>query len=350
MPQVFKRTWVDPKTGDKVSSRWYWLDYRVGGKRVIRRTDPATNNERAAEKQLYAALAGTAKDRDVLVSEVLDNYKSHLRTYSLSTWKSKGYWLDWWKGEYGSVRASEFGSAQVRKAIEVLERKGGRGRRGKPRPCKPGTVRGYLGLVKAAFNLAIDENLIEAHPLARLKIKHQSPKREATFEPAEIAAVKKHLEPWASQLVAVLAETGIRIGDALSLEWSSVDPKARVLRWVQQKTAGQERKPTTVPLTDGAIEAFAKPEHAHGLIFPGPDGRPRIYRVVLKTLRVAMTKAGVLGRTPHDLRRTFAQRLCDRRVDTREIAFLLGQKTTAMVEGKYTSVRVEQARQALEQV
>ena len=84
-------------------------------------------------------------------------------------------------------------------------------------------------------------------------------------------------------------------------------------------------------------------------MFGDPAGKPRIYRVVLKVLRNAMDEAGVLGRTPHDLRRTFAQRLSDGRADTREIAFLLGQQTTAMVETKYTTMRIERARQALEQ-
>jgi len=48
MPQVFKRTWTDKHSGEKVSSKWYWLDYRGGGKRVQRRTDPATNDKRVS--------------------------------------------------------------------------------------------------------------------------------------------------------------------------------------------------------------------------------------------------------------------------------------------------------------
>ena len=213
MPQVFKRKWAG-KDGAAVTSKWYWLDYRVGGKRKIERTNPPTNNERLAEKQLYARLAGTVRDRrEVLVSEIIGNYRSHLRVYSQSTLVKKGYWLDWWETQFGSLRASEFGHAQVRKAIEVLEKSGGRTRRGKARPVKPGTVRGYLGLLKAAFSRAVDEDLIDPHTIARLEIKHQSPRRSATFTDDDIMLTKSYLEPWAAKLVEVLAATGIRIGD-----------------------------------------------------------------------------------------------------------------------------------------
>ena len=344
MPQVFKRKWAG-KDGAAVTSKWYWLDYRVGGKRKIERTNPPTNNERLAEKQLYARLAGTVRDRrEVLVSEIIGNYRSHLRVYSQSTLVKKGYWLDWWETQFGSLRASEFGHAQVRKAIEVLEKSGGRTRRGKARPVKPGTVRGYLGLLKAAFSRAVDEDLIDPHTIARLEIKHQSPRRSATFTDDDIMLTKSYLEPWAAKLVEVLAATGIRIGDALALDWSAVDLQAATLTWTQQKTEAE----TVVPLSPAAVEAFGT--RGIGLVFPDPDGKPRIYRVVLRTLRDAMDAAGVKGRTPHDLRRTFAQKLADEGVDDRDIAFLLGQSSTAMVKSKYTYVKVERARKALARV
>lgn len=344
MPQVFKRTWLDRRTGEPVVSKWYWLDYRVGGRRKIERTNPPTNDKRLAEKQLYARLNGTVRSTDALVSEVIDNYRAHLRTYSKTTLEKKGYWLDWWKSNFGSLRASEFGHTHVRKAIEILEKTGGRTRRGKARPVKPGTVRGYLGLLKAAFSRAVDEDLIPPHTVARLEIKHQSPKRSVTFTQDEIDATCAHLESWAARLVRVLATTGIRIGDALTLNWSSVDLAGATLTWTQQKTEND----TIVPLSPAAVAAFGA--RGIGLVFPNAAGEPRIYRVVLRTLRDAMNAAGVKGRTPHDLRRTFAQRLADEGVDDRDIAFLLGQSSTAMVKSKYTYVKVERARKALARV
>lgn len=59
-----------------------------------------------------------------------------------------------------------------------------------------------------------------------------------------------------------------------------------------------------------------------------------------------MEQAGIEGKTIHDLRRTFAQRVRRSGAEASLVASLLGQKTTQMAE-VYSWAEVEQLRSAL---
>lgn len=119
------------------------------------------------------------------------------------------------------------------------------------------------------------------------------------------AAAPEHLKPLLTYLVC----TGVRLGEALALDWSQVDLSGmRVNVWADQ-TKGERRR--VVELTPAAVRALAA--------LPGRDGR--VFRThrgaayedkdtgggqIKSGWRTALVTAGLEGFTPHDLRHTFA--------------------------------------------
>jgi integrase len=127
------------------------------------------------------------------------------------------------------------------------------------------------------------------------------------------------LEPQAyATLMGLLAATGLRILEALSLQFSDVTPSGLLIR----KTKFQKTR--LVPLHDSATAAMERyltlrraVHHRLEGIFITDDGRPLVYATVRRNFRKMLAKAGIPpagGRFPriHDLRHTFAVRALER--------------------------------------
>lgn len=159
-----------------------------------------------------------------------------------------------------------------------------------------------------------------------------------------IACASPHLKP----LIIFCLNTGARMGEALSLEWTEVDLTARRVMFLDTKN-GESRG---VPLNIDVVEALANRDYPTGII--GPDGKRerkkirkgRVFRTpggadyplhehgggqVKTAWRGACGRAGIKGATPHTMRHTFASWLVMKKVPLRTVAELLGHKTLAMV-------------------
>lgn len=146
------------------------------------------------------------------------------------------------------------------------------------------------------------------------KLKHLT--REEVQRLADAAPA--HLAP----LIIFLAHTGLRMGEALSLEWEQVNLKARHILLLQTKNGTQRG----VPLNDVALAALANLAHRRGRVFRTHLGEPyqlKFTGQIKKGWKSACEKAGFVeislrrGRdgsmrrvihnsiTPHTLRHTF---------------------------------------------
>lgn len=105
----------------------------------------------------------------------------------------------------------------------------------------------------------------------------------------------------ASDLVAVIALTGLRLGEARSIEWSHLDLKACSLELLDTKN----RTDVILPLSDLAVEILkSRRGNKSKYVFPGRYGKGH-----LKDCRAQRELlAGITGVTftNHDLRRTFS--------------------------------------------
>jgi integrase len=136
--------------------------------------------------------------------------------------------------------------------------------------------------------------------------------------------------PYLYTVVVLALSTGARKGELLSLRWSDVDLKRRVLTFRETKN-GETR---SVPLTGNGFAVIAQHFKVRRLdtplVFPDRTGmRPLGIRGAFDN---AVERSGIADFHFHDLRHTFASYLAMNGASLLEIAEVLGHKTLAMVK------------------
>jgi integrase len=122
-----------------------------------------------------------------------------------------------------------------------------------------------------------------------------------------IAAAAPHLQT----LLMLLIGSGMRMAEALELDWRDVDlAGGRAILWPDQTKAKKRRN---VALPPRVVAALANLPHRQGAVIRRPDGRPYADRrregggQIKTAWKAALRRAGLdPDLTPHDLRHTWA--------------------------------------------
>lgn len=224
-------------------------------------------------------------------------------TQSLYAIRLKG-WLGW-LSENGNPPPVDVRGDTVRTFLEGMREKG----------WKDDTLDGAFRILRTFFRWLEREGLIFANPMQRV----ERPKRERRlirpFSPEQLRALLGAINSRTSlgvrgfALCVLLADTGLRVSEALSLSCQDLDfgeGQARVL--------GKGRRERVVPLGQTVKRALLDWLKVRGEI-PGMDrvfcnrfGRPLNKRTVCDAFHRYGRKAGIEGVrcSPHTLRHTFA--------------------------------------------
>ncbi len=89
--------------------------------------------------------------------------------------------------------------------------------------AKPKTVRNETVIIRQVVNFALSRKLIIEDPLAGLKIKKAKSTEQPCWTRAEVERILTASSGWHHDALTVLAETGMRIGEAKWLTWQDVD-------------------------------------------------------------------------------------------------------------------------------
>jgi site-specific recombinase XerD len=121
---------------------------------------------------------------------------------------------------------------------------------------------------------------------------------------------------------------GLRIGEAMALEPSSVDGANLLLRVI-----GKGNRERCVPLPRPVLDDLRKLWRTHRnprWLFPNRAGTAPVGHDALHRTFVAVARAaGIVGATTHSLRHSYATRLLENGVDTRVVQILLGHADIA---------------------
>ncbi|MCE4625299.1 MAG: tyrosine-type recombinase/integrase [Desulfurococcales archaeon] len=141
-------------------------------------------------------------------------------------------------------------------------------------------------------------------------------------------------------IVAILVETGVRVGELLGIRIADIDPRARTIR-VRGKY-GKERIVFYGPLTERALEVYL----AH-IDRARPRDRliPLTYQAVYKRLKKLAVRAGLDPRRvrPHVLRHTFATEALRRGMSLPALQRLLGHSNIRITQ-RYLHLVTEDIR------
>lgn len=119
------------------------------------------------------------------------------------------------------------------------------------------TVMAYMKDAGAVYRAAIREGLISFNPFTALEAIDTSDSQERKpFTPEEVSALMKAAptEEWRG-LILVAAFTGLRLGDAARLSWSSVDLEAKRITLVPSKTKKKKRE-VRIPIQPDLLAFF----------------------------------------------------------------------------------------------
>lgn len=226
-------------------------------------------------------------------------------------------------------------------------------RRVASRGVSPGTVRLALAPVRALFATALEDGLVQRNPCAGVRVAQPAVPDDAPVKALAddqladlVAAVP---EQW-RDLVDLLSETGLRIGEALALEWSDVDLGQRRLQVQRRLYRGQIGAPKsrygrrTIPLTARMAQTlWRRQAAAHGrLVFPSRVGGYLELTNLYRWFDKAATAAGVPWAGFHTLRHTCATRLFRGGWNARQVQLMLGHHSPAFTLATYVHTMADE--------
>ena len=209
------------------------------------------------------------------------------------------------------------------------------------------TVNRELALLKRMFNLATEWDLfLDRNPVCRVKFFREFNIQRRILSIEEEKRLLENASPFLQDLIIFGLNTGMRVGEIFSLQWSYVELEKGVLNVFAPKTG----KTRAVPINAEAkrvLEAWALGRKNEFVFYNYDTGKPF---VDLKAgFALACRKAGISGVTWHTLRHTFASRLVDRGADIVTVQQLLGHSTVT-VTMRYTHTNLDSKRAAVEKL
>ncbi len=196
------------------------------------------------------------------------------------------------------------------------------------------TVNSALRMLRRVLRLAVEWGAAPSCPAIKLRRgeRHRDTVVLLSEEAKYLAAAS---EPLAS-VSAVLADTGLRVGELLSMEWPSVSFDAGrfgALQVFSGKSSAAKRRLPLTPRVRSILLARWQDVGcpAEGFIFPAPTRSGHLEPSSLKKQhRRALTLSGVRRFTFHGWRHTFLTRLGTSGVDAWTLAKIAGHGSTAV--------------------
>ena len=312
-------------------SKTYWCSLQCQGKRV--HESLKTENKKLAEKRYAKILTDIVEGRffekvkakETTYRQMVDKY---LKKYRKSRDETS---LNQLLPVFGNMVIADITTESVSDYMEerLIE-------------VRPATVYQELALMRRMFNVARKEwKWVKDNPIADLSFSvgnDNARDRWLTFEEEE-QLLKSASPEWLRNLIIFALRTGMRRGEILSLKWSSVDFKRRLIT-VEKSKNGMKR---SIPMSEAVFDMLkdVKVIDISNIVFPFN------INTINDGFRRAKRKADVHDFKFHDCRHTFATRLVQNGVDIYKVKELLGHKSIS-VTMRYAHHYPESLRSSIE--
>jgi len=249
------------------------------------------------------------------------------------------------------------------------------------------TIRTVRGIMKPAFQMAVDDDLIRKNPFGfelQTVIYNDSVTREALSYEDERKFMNfikndEHFSKYYDGFF-ILLNTGLRISEFVGLTLNDVDFQSgkiivdhQLQRYakigyqvVDTKTEAGTRE---IPMTEDVAEAFKRiiskrprlkvepmVDGYTGFIFIDKDGRPMVANHWEKYCQHIVEKYNSIYKvqlpriTPHVLRHTFCSRMAAKRMNPKTLQYIMGHSNISVTLDIYTSVEFEDVADELNRV
>lgn len=193
------------------------------------------------------------------------------------------------------------------------------------------------------------------------ELKRRTPERiPRTLSAEQVSAVLNACDHRRDRLLfALLAGSGMRIGEALGLRHEDIDSAECTVRVRARPNANNARAKTgdrDIPVEAGLVRMFADYlfeeygtldcDYVFVNLWSEPVGRPMTYQAVLDLVARLRARTG-FHFTPHQFRHTYATDLLRRDVPSEVVQKLLGHSSVATTIDTYSHLDMRHVRKAL---
>ena len=302
----------------------WWVDIWHEGKRIRKKVGSKSAARATCDRLKTESREGRlgprpVKKHDPTFRELVEMYARYAKIHH----KRKGgdtYRIRRWLDAFGDKSALSIKPHMLEEIIAKMIDKG----------YKPATIARELVILKAIFNRAIKNELIERNPIARVSapkfdntlVRYLTPEQEERL----FNTLPERLHP----IVTVALHTGLRQGELLKLNWEDVDFNAGTL-FVRDRKSGESTHVHMNSRVKEVICALRKQENFEGAIFTNRLGGRMDSRNLRRDFKHAIVKAGLTPFRFHDLRHSFASRLAMQGANDRTLQTLMGHKSQRMI-------------------
>ena len=196
-----------------------------------------------------------------------------------------------------------------------------------------------LTILANVFHLAVRRGILKSNPLTgrgrysvASDIRHC---REVAPTPAGLKQIEYSLrarnEHGVADIVCFLAYSGLRIGEALPLEWQAIDWEQKVIN-VKREKRGITPWVPILPEMEALLRAMQKRTKSY-LLFSSPfdPNKMRDASAIRHRLTAACKGLGLHHVTPHGLRSYFVTQARESGLSDAEIAMLIGDRSGPII-------------------
>jgi len=207
---------------------------------------------------------------------------------------------------------------------------------------KDATVNRDLSVLRHLLYWAVDELLIAANPLARLKMPQERRIRRQIMSIAEENALLESAKGHIRSMIVIALDTGMRRGEITSQRWEDVDFAQKILSVTHSKTPGGESR--EIPLTERLYALLWERRKNSGYVIQFEHQPVHIVKTSWKT---ALKRAKVRHMRFHDLRHTFNTRMMEAGVLQEVRMAIMGHSPAAKIHATYTHIELPTKRKAI---
>jgi len=208
--------------------------------------------------------------------------------------------------------------------------------------------------LRAAFNVAMNWELIESNPFHKVKQVRIVPKKPVYFTQDEFKALISAIPDewtWFRDIVQFAVSTMMRLGEIVNLRWTSIDLEKRLMTIENTNDFNvKTHKARTIPMDDWVYSLLVEKKRLGERVFTFPNGRYLKIGYVSSRFKKWVRKAGLSEEFHfHVLRHTGATWLVQADVPIYTVQQLLGHSRVDMTQ-IYSHLDVEHLRKPLEKI
>ena len=281
----------------KASSKNYWIEYYVGGKRKRERIG---QSKQSAENRLREVQTAKAEGRyirqnknaEVNLIELLDWYLDLAEVRQKRTYHDIRLCINNFINRIGNIPVSQLTPELIEKfrKLRLTEIS-----KTKKRPVKPSTINRDIANLRAMLNKAVDFSKLEFNPLGRIKQLEENNVREKVLNPGEFNLLLQHCPEHLKGPVLIAFYLPMRQAEILKLTWDKIDFKSGFIRLSGKQTKNKTGR--VIPMHPRILKYLRQiPRPIHG----GYVFEKRWFD--RKGYKKAVEKAGLGDFNFHDLR------------------------------------------------